>query len=60
MSDDKNVTLKQIRRKHILMTLDSTAWDLAKASKLLDLSVKELRREIRKIGLERNKNPETK
>jgi|GEM_PF-6801383 len=42
------------------MTLDNTAWDLAKASKLLDLSVKELRREIKKIGLDPNENREIK
>ena len=37
------------------MILDSTAWDLAKASKLLELPVEDLRREIKKIGLEANK-----
>lgn len=54
MSYNKHDTLEQIRKKHIIMVLDSTAWDLAKASKLLELPVEDLRREIKKIGLEAN------
>lgn len=59
MPQNKHVTLKQIRREHILTTLDKTAWDLEKASKILDLSVKELRREIRKIGSDGMEMPDT-
>lgn len=59
MLKDKHATLRQVRRKHILMALDLAAWDLEKASKLLDLSIKELRKEIKKIGSDCNETPNT-
>lgn len=59
MLKDKHASLRQVRRKHILMTLDLTTWDLEKAAKLLDLSIKELRREIKKIGSDCNETPDT-
>ena len=39
-------TLEEIKRKHILQVLDGTGWDMKKASKILKVSEKVIKKQI--------------
>lgn len=46
------LTLKEVRRRHILITLVRTGWDVKTASALLKVTERYLAKEIKKLGLQ--------
>jgi transcriptional regulator with GAF, ATPase, and Fis domain len=52
------LTLKEVRRRHILAVLRATNWDLAKSSAILKVKERFLKREIRKIKLSDQEGPQ--
>jgi len=55
MSVKDGLTLKEVRRRYILITLVKTRWDVKTASALLKVTERYLAKEIKKLGLQ---NPE--
>ena len=48
---DESHSLKEIRKEHIVLVLRSTLGDVVQASKILDISVGQLRRRIKELGI---------
>ncbi|HBE44016.1 MAG TPA: hypothetical protein DDW17_00840 [Deltaproteobacteria bacterium] len=46
--------LEEIRKEYILRVLSDTCWDIKKASKILKISEKYLKKEIQKMGYIKN------
>ncbi|MCF8128783.1 MAG: helix-turn-helix domain-containing protein [Deltaproteobacteria bacterium] len=44
-------TLKEIEREHLLTVLEKTGWNIEKASRLLKISVSQVKRKIQTHGL---------
>jgi len=55
MEAKQYLTLKEVRRRYILITLARTGWDVKTASALLKVTERYLAKEIKKLGLQ---NPE--
>lgn len=59
MRNAENIeTLREVRRSHILKTLENAEWDFQKASVMLNVSENFLRNEVKKIALEARQNHE--
>lgn len=50
MRRNKELTLREVRRKHILTVLRDSSWNLKKASSILEVSEGFLRHELNKMG----------
>jgi DNA-binding NtrC family response regulator len=48
-------SLEQIRQEHILQVLERTNWDTKKASEVLQISERYLKKEIQKLPTTNNK-----
>lgn len=48
--------LEEIRKEYILRVLSDTCWDIKKASKILKISEKYLKKEIQKIRIYKKRN----
>ncbi len=57
---DESHSLKEIRREHIVLVLRSTQGDVVQASKILDISVGQLRRRIKELGISLEQSEDTK
>jgi transcriptional regulator with GAF, ATPase, and Fis domain len=58
---DESQSLKQIQKEHIVLVLRSAQGDIAQASRILDISVGQLRRRIKELGIsfEQSEEPMT-
>jgi hypothetical protein len=50
MAAHEELTLREVRRRYILTILRDSSWDLKKASSILEVSEKFLKRELSKMG----------
>jgi|GEM_PF-6057200 len=48
---DESHSLREIRKEHIVLVLRSTLGDVVQASKILGISVGQLRRRIKELGI---------
>ena len=57
---DESQSLKEIRKEHILLVLRSTQGDVVQASRILGVSVGQLRRRIKELGISLEQREDTK
>ena len=57
---DESQSLKEIRKEHIVLVLRSTQGDVVQASKILGISVGQLRRRIKELGISVEQSEDTK
>jgi transcriptional regulator with GAF, ATPase, and Fis domain len=57
---DESQSLKEIRKEHIVRVLRSTEGDVVQAGRILDISVGQLRRRIKELGIYVEKREDTK
>jgi transcriptional regulator with GAF, ATPase, and Fis domain len=55
MAARDDLTLREVRKRHILITLARTGWDVKTASALLKVTERYLAKEIKKLGLQNPK-----
>jgi DNA-binding NtrC family response regulator len=53
-------SLKEIRKEHIVLVLRSTLGDVVQASRILGISVGQLRRRIKELGISLEQSEDTK
>lgn len=51
METDGSVSLKEIRKEHILKVLRATQGDVAQACRILGISIGTLRRRVKELGI---------
>jgi hypothetical protein len=51
MARAKDLTLREVRKRHIAMTLSRTGWDVQATCRLLKVSEAYLEKEIRRLGI---------
>ena len=58
---DESQSLKQIQKEHIVLVLRSAQGDIVQASRILDISIGQLRRRIKelRIPFEESEEPKT-
>ena len=57
---DESQSLKEIRKEHIVLVLCSSQGDVVQASRILGISVGQLRRRIKELGISLEQSEDTK
>ncbi|OGP85066.1 MAG: hypothetical protein A2Z08_11820 [Deltaproteobacteria bacterium RBG_16_54_11] len=57
---DEGQSLKEIQKEHIILVLRSTQGDIVQASRILGISVGQLRRRIKELEISLEKGEKTK
>jgi DNA-binding NtrC family response regulator len=57
---DETRSLKEIQKEHIVLVLRSAQGDIVQASRILDISIGQLRRRIKELGISVRQSDEPK